>query len=234
MGAACRAFDIPITGGNVSLYNETDGRAVLPTPVLGVVGVIDDARTVVRRGFTSQGDLVVLLGETYDELGGSEYLKVVHGVIRGVPPKLDVNREVALHRVLVEGASVGVIRSAHDCAEGGFAITLAECCIGTGFGAHVDVPAAASVGTETFSDMTTLFSESASRVVVSVAPADEVRLLELAARHNVPIRRIGVVRGTRIQLTIDGRSVIDESLADVEQTWNTAIERYFEPARAIA
>src|SRR4030095_4369266 len=114
------------------------------------------------------------------------------------------------------------------------AITLAECCIGTGFGAQVDVPAVASVGTKTLSDMTTLFSESASRVVVSVAPAAEVRLLELAARHHVPIRRIGVVRGTRIQLTIDGRSVIDESLADIEHTWNTAIERYFEPARAIA
>jgi phosphoribosylformylglycinamidine synthase len=130
MGAACRALDIPITGGNVSLYNETDGCAVLPTPVLGVVGVIEDARTVVRRAFRSKGDLVMLLGETRDELGGSEYLKVVHGMIRGVPPELDLSREAALQQVLVEGASAGVIRSAHDCAEGGFAITLAECCIG--------------------------------------------------------------------------------------------------------
>ena len=234
MGAACRALDIPITGGNVSLYNETDGRAVLPTPVLGVVGVIEDARTVVRRGFTSPGDLVMLLGETRNELGGSEYLKVVHGVIRGVPPELNMGREAALQRVLVEGASAGVIRSAHDCAEGGFAVTLAECCIGTGFGAQVDVPAVTSVEPKALSDMTTLFSESASRVVVSVAPTAEVRLLELAARHGVPIRRIGVVRGTRIQLTIDGRTVIDESLADVERTWNTAIENYFELARAIA
>src|SRR5262245_47768739 len=234
MGAACRALDIPITGGNVSLYNETDGRAVLPTPVLGVVGVIEDARNVVRRAFRSQGDLVMLLGETRDELGGSEYLKVVHGMIRGVPPELDLTREATLHRVLVEGASAGVIRSAHDCAEGGLAITLAECCIGTGLGAQVDVPAVTSGGPNTFSDITTLFSESASRVVVSVSPAAEVQFLELAARHNVRSRRIGVVRGTHVQLAIEGRCIIDESLADVERMWNTAIERYFEPARAIA
>jgi phosphoribosylformylglycinamidine synthase subunit PurL len=234
MGAACRALDIPITGGNVSLYNETDGRAVLPTPVLGVVGVIEDARTVVRRAFRSQGDLVMLLGETRDELGGSEYLKVVHGVIRGVPPELDLRREAALQRVLVEGASAGMIRSAHDCAEGGFAITLAECCIGTGLGARVDVAAVTSAGLNGFADISTLFSESASRVVVSCAPAAEAQLVELASRHDVPIKRIGVVGGTRVQARIDGRSIIDESLADVERTWNTAIERHFEPARAIA
>jgi len=234
MGAACRALDIPITGGNVSLYNETDGRAVLPTPVIGVVGVIEDARTVVRRAFRTQGDLVMLLGETRDELGGSEYLKVVHGLVRGVPPALDLRREAALQRVLVEGASTGVVRSAQDCSEGGFAITLAECCIDTGFGAQVDLPAVASGAADAFSDIATLFSESASRVVVSVAPGAEAELLELAGRHNVPARRIGVVRGTRIHVTIAGRSVIDEPLADAERTWNTAIERYFEPARAIA
>ena len=234
MGAACRALDIPITGGNVSLYNETDGRAVLPTPVLGVVGVIENARAVVRRAFRSHGDLVVLLGETHDELGGSEYLKVMHGVLRGVPPDLDLSREAALHRVLVEGAAAGVIRSAHDCAEGGLAITLAECCIDTGFGAQVDVPAVPAVVADGFSDIATLFSESASRVVVSVAPAAEAELLKLASRHDVPARRIGIVRGTQIKITIGGRSVIDESLTDVEQTWNTSLERFFEPTRAIA
>jgi phosphoribosylformylglycinamidine (FGAM) synthase-like enzyme len=176
----------------------------------------------------------MLLGETRDELGGSEYLKVVHGLVRGVPPTLDLSREAALHRVLVEGVSAGVIRSAQDCSEGGFAITLAECCIDTGLGAQVDVPAVSSVAADPFSDTVTLFSESASRVVVSVAPAVEAELLELAGRHHVPARRIGTVRGTRIQVTIAGRSVLDESLADVERAWNTAIERHFEPARAIA
>src|SRR5207302_4684322 len=124
MGAACRALDIPITGGNVSLYNETDGRGVLPTPVLGVVGLIEDADKVVRRAFRADGDVVVLLGETRDELGGSEYLKMIHGIIAGVPPALDLEREAALHRVLIEGAASGVIRSAQDASEGGLAVTV--------------------------------------------------------------------------------------------------------------
>jgi phosphoribosylformylglycinamidine synthase len=232
MGAACRALDIPITGGNVSLYNETDGRAVLPTPVLGVVGLVEDADTVVRRAFRAEGDVIVLLGDTRDELGGSEYLKVVHGLIRGVPPVLDLAREAALQRVLIEGAASGVIRSAQDCSEGGFAVALAECCIGTGIGARTDVPAVASDAG--FGDLTTLFSESASRVVVSVAPAREAELLSLAAREQVPARRIGVVGGDRIRMAIDGRIVIDEALADAERAWTTAIERRFEPERAIA
>jgi len=232
MGAACRALDIPITGGNVSLYNETDGRAVLPTPVLGVVGLIDDAEKVVRRAFRADGDVIVLLGETCDELGGSEYLKVMHGLVRGVPPALDLKREAALQRLLVEATTSGLIKSAQDCSEGGFAVTLAECCIETGLGALVDVPAvAAGAG---FGDISTLFAESASRVVVSVAPGREAELLSLAAHAQLPARRIGLVAGNRVRIAIDGRTVIDVPLAAVDRTWGTAIERYFEPARAIA
>jgi len=232
MGAACRALDIPITGGNVSLYNETDGRAVLPTPVLGVVGLIDDAEKVVRRAFRADGDVIVLLGETCDELGGSEYLKVMHGLVRGVPPALDLKREAALQRLLVEATTSGLIKSAQDCSEGGFAVTLAECCIETGLGAQVDVPAVAAAAG--FGDISTLFAESASRVVVSVAPGREAELLSLAARAQLPARRIGLVAGNRVRIAIDGRTVIDEPLAAVDRTWGTAIERYFEPARAIA
>jgi phosphoribosylformylglycinamidine synthase len=234
MGAACRALDIPITGGNVSLYNETDGRAVLPTPVIGVVGLIDNARAVVQRAFRSQGDAVVLLGETLDELGGSEYLKVVHGLVRGTPPILDLTREAALHRVLVAGAATGLIRSAQDCSEGGLAIALAECCIGTGLGTNVDVPQIASLGATPFADVSTLFSESASRALASVAPDREAELLEFAGRHGVPARRIGVVAGSRIQVAIDGQTILDESVADIERIWSAAIERYFDDARAIA
>jgi phosphoribosylformylglycinamidine synthase len=233
MSAACRALDIPITGGNVSLYNETDGRGVLPTPVLGVVGLIEDADRVVRRAFQASGDVIVMLGDTREELGGSEYLKVMHGVIRGVPPALDLAREAALHRVLIEGASTGVIRSAQDCSEGGFAVTLAECCVGTGHGAEVDIQAVAS-STSGFGDIAALFSESASRVVVSVAAGREDDVLALAARESVPARRIGLVGGTRIRVAIDGRRALDEPLGDAENTWQTAIERFFEPARAIA
>ena len=233
MAAACRVLDIPITGGNVSLYNETDGRGVLPTPVLGVVGLIEKADTVVRRAFQAAGDVVIMLGDTCDELGGSEYLKVMYGLIRGVPPALDLRREAALHRVLIEGAATGIIRSAQDCSEGGFAVTLAECCIGTGLGVDVELPGVASA-TPGLGDIATLFSESASRVIVSVAAGREADLLGLAAREGVSARRIGLVGGSRIRLAIDGRRVLDEPLNEAEQTWATAIERYFEPARAIA
>ena len=233
MGEACRALNIPITGGNVSLYNETDGRGILPTPVLGVVGLIEDADTVVRRAFRSAGDVVVLLGDSYDELGGSEYLKVAHGIIRGVPPALRLLSEAALQRVLVEGAARRIIRSAHDCAEGGLAITAAECCFDSSLGVDLDL---AGVPTDAagYQDVATLFGESASRALVSVA-ADRVGdLLALAASEGVPAARIGVVGGDRITVSVEGRRVLDEPVAAAEQIWSTAIEDYFERRRAIA
>ena len=232
MGAACRALDIPITGGNVSLYNETEGRGILPTPVLGVVGLIEDATKVVRRAFQSDGDVVVLLGESRDELGGSEYLKVIHGLVRGVPPVLDLAREAALQRLLVEGASKGLIRSAHDCAEGGLAVTLAECCFDTEFGTDTDVAAVAAEGA--FGDIATLFGESASRVVVSVAANRTAEMVALAAAAGVPATAIGRVGGDRIRISVEGRRLIDEPLHEAERIWSTAIDNYFEPTRAIA
>jgi phosphoribosylformylglycinamidine synthase len=232
MGDACRTLGIPITGGNVSLYNETDGKGVLPTPVLGVVGLIEDADRVVRRAVRSAGDVVVLLGESRDELVGSEYLKVLHGLIRGVPPSLDLAREEALQRVLVEGAAAGIIRSAHDCAEGGFAITLAESCFDSGLGVEVDLRSVAAISG--WRDVATLFAESASRVVVSVSPEHVDRVLAMAAAVNLPAARIGVVGGDRIRVSIDGERVLDEPLAAAERIWSTAIEEYFERRRAVA
>jgi phosphoribosylformylglycinamidine synthase len=233
MASACRALDIPITGGNVSLYNETDGRAVLPTPVLGVVGLIENADHVVRRTFQAAGDAIVLLGIGLDELGGSEYLKTIHGVIAGLPPALNLEREAALQRVLVAGAAQGLIRSAHDCAEGGFAVTLAECSFDTGLGAEVNVPEVPAVAAG-FTDVATLFGESASRALVSVRPELVEALLALAAAEGVPARSVGRVGGSRIRVAIDGRSVLDESLVDLQHIWETAIEKYFESTRAVA
>ena len=145
---------------------------------------------------------------------------------------LDLKREAALHRVLIEGASSGLIRSAQDCSEGGLAITLAECCVGTGLGVRTQLPSVASaIG---FGDIATLFGESASRVVLSVAAGREAELMSLAAREHLPAHRLGVVTGKRVQMAIDGGTVIDEPLAEVERTSGTAIGRYFEPANAIA
>jgi len=227
LGEACRALDIPITGGNVSLYNETDGNAVLPTPVLGIVGLIEDASRAVSRGFRHDGDVIVLLGESRAELGGSEYLQVIHGLLQGQPPALDLAREAALQRVLVEGAASGLIQSAHDCAEGGVAVTVAECTFGTGLGAVVDLnEVTASDGR--FSVVGTLFGESASRVVVSVAPEQVPALLSLAAREGVPATRLGEVGGGAIRIAIDGAPVIETPVADAERVWSTAIESRLE------
>jgi len=226
MGAACRALDIPITGGNVSLYNETDGRGVLPTPVLGVVGLIEDASTVVRRLFQAEGDAVILLGEGKPELGGSEYLNTMHGLVRGVPPALDLAREAALQRVLVAGAARGLFRSAHDCAEGGVAVTVAECCFSGTPGVDVDLPpVAAEAG---FGDIATLFGESASRAVVSVGAGGEREALALAEKAGVPAALIGRVGGGRVRLSVGGRLVIDEALDAAERIWDGAIASRFE------
>jgi len=233
MGAACRALNIPITGGNVSLYNETDGRGVLPTPVVGVVGLIENADTVVGRAFRASGDVVVLLGDSTDELGGSEYLNVIHGLVRGVPPSLHLLSEAALQHVLVEGAARRLIRSAHDCAEAGLAVTLAECCFDVGLGIDVDVP-----GVETtsagYQDIAMLFGESASRAVISVAPDRAADLLALAAAEGVTATMLGTVGGDRIRISIDGRRALDEPLAAAERIWSSAIGAYFERKRAIA
>jgi phosphoribosylformylglycinamidine synthase len=232
MGAACRALDVPITGGNVSLYNETDGRAVLPTPVIGIVGLIADAERIARRTFQAAEDAVILLGESRAELGGSEYLKVVHGLVRGVPPAIDLAREAALQRLLVEGIATGLIRSAHDCAEGGFAVALAECCFDTGLGVSADLLCVETV--DGFAEIATLFSESASRVIVSASPSAVPDVLARAAALNVPAVRIGTVGGNRIRISVAGRVALDESLPESEALWAGALEGYFERARAIA
>src|SRR3954451_6316811 len=122
---ACLALDVPITGGNVSLYNETDGEAIYPTPIIGVVGVLDDASKVVTRAFRAAGEDIILLGENLGELGGSEYLKVVHRLVKGSPPDLDLGADLRLLALLVRASSAGMLRSAHDCSDGGIAVMLA-------------------------------------------------------------------------------------------------------------
>jgi phosphoribosylformylglycinamidine synthase len=222
---ACTALGVPITGGNVSLYNETDGRAIYPTPIIGVVGLLEDASRVVTRVFSRPDDVVLLLGEDRGELGGSEYLATVHGIVAGDAPGLDLTREAALQSLLVDAIGAGLVRSAHDCADGGFAVALAECCFdANGLGCHVDIPGGDAA--------MALFSESASRAIVSVAAADEAALLARAADAGVPARRVGVTGGDRIRISVAGTRSIDTSVADAEHTWSTSIETYFQ--RAVA
>jgi phosphoribosylformylglycinamidine synthase len=221
IGEACRALDVPITGGNVSLYNETDGKAIYPTPVLGVVGVIEHADHVVGRAFRGAGDTILLLGETFDELGGSEYLKTVHGIVKGRPPRLDLARERALIRLMVQAAAAGLVRSAHDCSDGGLAVTLAECAFDSGVGLEVNV---AAVGTHRD---TALFSESASRVIVSARDEDVATLRRMAADAGVPAQVIGRTGGRTLTFAVDGESLVVCDLDEAELLWQTSLEQHF-------
>ena len=230
IAAACRALDIPITGGNVSLYNETDGQAIYPTPVIGVVGVIEDATRLVVRVFPAADLEIVLLGDLSATLGGSEYLKQMHGLVCGRPAAVDLERERALQELLVRSACDGLIRSAHDCADGGFAVALAECAVdGPGYGAQVDL-LACEVSGERHGLVAALFGESPSRVIVSVAEEQRDTLLAKAEQLAVPASVIGRTGGERLTITVGGHPVVDVALVEAEQAWMWGFTRHFEPA----
>jgi phosphoribosylformylglycinamidine synthase len=234
---ACRALEIPITGGNVSLYNETDGRAIYPTPVIGVVGVIEDAARALARSFRRAGDEIVLLGEGLGELGGSEYLKVVLGLVQGEPPALDLPRERALIGFLTQAAAAGLLQSAHDCSDGGVAVTLSECAFDSGgIGLEVDLPGVLpgpdtrrvrAAAATSFAAPATLFGESASRAIVTVKAEDRVRLMQMAAGAGVPALAIGRTGGPRIRVAVSGELAIDRTVAELEGQWNEALARRF-------
>ena len=230
IGDACRALDIPITGGNVSLYNETEGRAIYPTPVLGVVGLLEDASRTVTRQFQSAGAHIVLLGDNRGELGGSEYVARLHGRVVGAPPALNLEAERALQRLIVALVRAGLVQSAHDCSEGGLAVAVAECAFDTGgIGATLNVPAVEGPGA--FAVNATLFGESASRIVVSVDPASLDAVLSRAAAAGVTARDAGRTGGDRLVFAVEGQTAIDTTVAEAQARWATAIERRMARAR---
>jgi phosphoribosylformylglycinamidine (FGAM) synthase-like enzyme len=191
MADACRALDTPVTGGNVSFYNESPDSAIWPTPIVGMLGVIEDFRLLVGPGFRGAGDVVYLIGETLPELGGSEFADVVLGRISGRPPALDLERERAVQRLLVEGARRDVLASAHDCGDGGLAVALAESAMAAGTGFAVTLTGDAPW-------YVTLFAESASRAVVSVEQAKAGEFESLAGSSGVPATRLGETGGPRM------------------------------------
>jgi phosphoribosylformylglycinamidine synthase II len=229
VGEACRVLDIPITGGNVSLYNETDGSAIYPTPIIGVVGLMEDAALVRGRSFRNGGDDIVLLGDVDANLDGSEYLKTVHGAVAGDAPSLDLARERALIGLLTGAASSRLIQSAHDCSDGGLAVTMAEAAFDSGgIGCTVDFSQAATgpEGTE-WARLGALFGESGGRVMVSVKPEHRDAFLELARSAKVPASVIGRTGGTHIVISVNGSKAIDIAVSEAEQLWSSALERHF-------
>jgi phosphoribosylformylglycinamidine (FGAM) synthase-like enzyme len=195
-----------------------------------VVGGLDDASKVVARAFRAAGEDVVLLGDGSGELGGSEYLKVLHQLVKGRPPELDLDRERRLIDLLVRAASAGILRSAHDCSDGGVAVTIAECAFDTGgIGCDVDIARAKDghVTGAPIDQARALFGESASRAIVSVRAADRAALMALAAAAGVPAKLIGTTGGSRIVIRAGGQPAIELSVEAAERTWSTSIGRHF-------
>lgn len=218
---ACLALGTPVTGGNVSLYNESQGRAIYPTPIIGMVGLLDAERRV-GAAWRSAGDAVLLLGETKDELGGSEYL-ALRGIVGGDAPTLDLERERAVQRLCRELIAEGLIRSAHDCSEGGLAVALAEACIQSGLGAEVRVRA-------DFRADALLFGESQSRIVVSAAPEAAAEVQRRAEAAGVPCAVLGTVGGGALVLDVTGtpgaaQGVVAVPVAQMADAWLGAIPR---------
>jgi len=211
---ACRGLGTPVTGGNVSFYNESGDSAIDPTPVIGMLGLLPDYRLRVPSAFPGPGLAIYLVGETAAELGGSEFAETVLGSVTGMPPALDLAKERALLELLVAAAAGALLGSAHDCGDGGVAVALTECAIGAGHGFAVSIPTDLPAHV-------VLFSESASRAVVSVALMDEESFRALAAAHGVPVTRIGETGGPRA--VID--AAIDIPVAELERIWASAIPR---------
>ena len=231
MGDACRALATPVTGGNVSFYNENPAGAVFPTPVVGMVGLVEDLAHVTRAAFRADGDAILLLGEPSDELGASEYLARIHGVTAGAPPRVDLAAERELIEALLAAIRGGYVSSAHDCSDGGLAVALAECCIGERseqFGADVTLDDWRHLPLRAL-----LFGEAQGRIIVSTArPAD---LLATAGRHRVPARRIGTVRAASASLRISvGGRTLDAPLARLATAYHDAIPRTMERSVATA
>ena len=201
MGEACKALNTPVTGGNVSFYNENPEGAVYPTPTVGMVGLLTDVNKRITSHFKNEGDIVILLGETRDEIGGSEYLKVIHNTVAGVPPALNLDRECALQECVLEASEKCLLNSAHDCSEGGLSVALAECCI-----SNEEKPIGVKIEYECgIRNDRMLFSETQSRIIVSVDPSRQEELSAIAHKHHVPFEVIGNVGGEWLEINNDLR-----------------------------
>ena len=216
MRDACTALEVPVVSGNVSFYNETDGTPIYPTPTIGMVGLIENIERVVTPWFKSAGDVVILFGRTREELGGSEYLKRLHGLTRGTPPWIDLRMERAVQLCCIEAIELQLLSSAHDVSDGGLAVALAECC----FGGNLERPIGVRIEThEAMRGDAVLFSESQSRIVVSAKEENVERLKEVAARHHVPMQVVGLVDGTRFTI----RPLIQLPVEEIRAIWSTAL-----------
>jgi phosphoribosylformylglycinamidine synthase len=222
MGDACRFFDIPVVSGNVSLYNETKGDAIYPTPTVAVVGLIEDQKKIMTQGFKKSGDQIGLSGFTMEELGGTEYLKVMFDRSAGKPPVLDRKHEKQVQDFCRELIQRGFISSAHDCSEGGLAIAVAESCFSPGcqtLGATLTLES-------TLRNDTLLFGETQSRIVISF-PEERINEIEdLAMAFPVDFSLIGKVGGSHFTIMVNGNEIIKQEIDVLKKIWKTSLGNY--------
>jgi phosphoribosylformylglycinamidine synthase II len=218
IGEACRVFGTPVTGGNVSFYNESPLASVYPTPVIGMLGILDDVRKACGSAFTEAGHAILLLGSTSGHLGGSQYLATIHGMVCGDAPAIDLPKEKALHTALVEMITAGLIASAHDCSDGGFAVALAESCITDRSAA---IGATVTVADPALRMDQLLFGEDQSRVLLSCKRSNTERASAVARKHGILVTEIGETGGSRLKIG----GVVDLALAELVREYFGAIER---------
>jgi phosphoribosylformylglycinamidine synthase len=229
MGEACAAFETPVTGGNVSLYNENPAGAIYPTPVIGMIGVIDDIDRHLTMPFREAGDAVILLGRNSGELGGSEYLKVVHGLVAGDAPAVDLEAERRLQELVLSLNERGLLRSAHDCAEGGLAVCIAESAMAGDrmFGVDIELR-------DDLDPAALLFGEAQGRIVVSCGAEKSAEIIEAAHGMGVPaaiVGNVGTVNGG-FNVRMGAGAAIALPVASLHEIYSTAIPRLMERAAA--
>jgi phosphoribosylformylglycinamidine synthase len=228
---ACLAFNTPVVSGNVSFYNETEGRGILPTPVIGMIGLVEDVRRVVQPGFKKEGDVIALLGSSNDDLTISEYAAVVEGattdemLANGSVPKIDLQLEAAVQTTCLEGAEAGLLASAHDCSDGGLAVALAECCFlflnRPGLGADVSLP-------NGLPSASALFSESPSRIIISFPEQSLADVKAIADRAKCPFKIIGKVGGSRLRVKLGDDELVSTDVSEMESVWRSSLSKKLE------
>lgn len=212
---ACQALDLVVVSGNVSFYNESESQAIYPTPVIGAVGLLEDVNNLLDLGFSEEGAVIVLIGETYPELGGSEYLKTIQGEVKGEPPELDLEKEKRVQKFIREAIGEGFLLSAHDLSEGGLAIALIESALKGGWGFKVELD-------ESLSPIEFLFSETQSRIIVSLSEEDLPRLRMLSSKYQIECFVLGHITGKNL---IFG-DIINLPLSEVNAAWKHSLEAY--------
>jgi len=223
---ACEELNIPITGGNVSFYNETLGEGIYPTPVLGVVGTLDDVHKTAKMHFAATDRAIVLLrasepGDLTDaqtEFGSSEYAKEILGALWGYPPELDLEQESALQKAVIELIQQGLVESVHDCSDGGIAVALAEKALPKAIGARINL-ASAGLPAEFV-----LFGEDAGRILISCDQAHLARIKEVGAKHGIEAEVVGTTIPGRLQISLDGKLVVDAAVSELSDAFEGALE----------